>query len=97
MIMVPREYVEQKNPSRAMELVKLAFLISPTRQTPEANSAGYLYMADGDFEEAKRWFEAGAQYQVGDDDMQLLKYNLGVLCALSADLSPYDAKNRQCH
>jgi|tagenome__1003787_1003787.scaffolds.fasta_scaffold20868478_3 hypothetical protein len=40
-------------------------------------------MAAGDFEEAKRWFEAGAQYHVDDDEIQLLEYNFGVLSALT--------------
>jgi tetratricopeptide (TPR) repeat protein len=86
MRLVPREYVEEKNPVRAMELAKTAFTISPTRATPEANNVGYLYMAAGDFEEAKRWFQAGTQYNVDEDEQQLLQYNFGVLCALSGEV-----------
>jgi Flp pilus assembly protein TadD len=69
-----------------MELAKIAFTISPSRATPEANNVGYLHMANGDFDEAKRWFEAGAQYNVDEDQQQLLHYNFGVLSALSGQI-----------
>jgi tetratricopeptide (TPR) repeat protein len=86
MQLLPHEYVDEKNVTRAMELARIAFIISPSRATPEANNVGYLYMANGDFDEAKLWFQAGAQYSIDEDARQLLEYNFGVLCALSGEI-----------
>ena len=83
---VSRVYTDERNSARAMELAKTAFQISPSRSVPDANNIGYLYLSHGDYEEAKLWFQAAAQYELDDDDYQLLEYNLGVLAALSGRL-----------
>jgi tetratricopeptide (TPR) repeat protein len=80
---VGNAYTEERNPARAMELAETAFKISPSRSVPEANNIGYLYLSYGNYDEAKLWFQAAAQYDLDEDDRQLLDYNMGVLSALS--------------
>ena len=76
--------MELKNTDAARRLAKLAFSISGSRLTSRANNVGYLYMAAGDFDEAKMWFDSARQYE-RNSSQQLLNYNMGVLYAMRGD------------
>lgn len=79
-------YVDSRNIERAKRLAETAFAISGSRMSPDANNVGYLYMATGDYREARLWYHAAQQY-ASEDERQLLEYNMGVLSALIGDLS----------
>lgn len=81
---MPTIYLDERDTVKAKHLVETAFRISGSRMTQDANNVGYLYMACGEFDEAKLWFLAAKQY-LTDDDKQLLEYNMGVLAALTHD------------
>jgi hypothetical protein len=79
-------YVDDRDVPKARRFASTAFAMSGSRLTPDANNIGYLYMAGGDFDEAKLWFEAARQYSADPNDAQVLHYNLGVLAAIKGEL-----------
>lgn len=89
---VPEIYFKQKDSSKARRLAEMALAISGSRLTEHANNIGYLYMAVGNSQEAKLWFEAARQYGGDPEGDQLLAYNCGILSALTGDLE--DARRR---
>lgn len=84
MEMVRAFYVNHKDKSTARRMAEGAYALSGSRLHTEANNVGYLYMAEGNFEESSLWFMAARQY--ANEGLEgLLEYNIGTLAALSGD------------
>ena len=83
---VPTVYIDDKDHEGAKRIAETAFAISQSRLTPEANNIGYLYLSIGEYDEARKWFEAARQYDVQQEDLQLVEYNFGVLSAMMSDI-----------
>lgn len=86
MDMVHFAYVRQRDKRRALNAAKAAYKLQQSRLHTEANNVGYLYIDNGDLDEALLWLEAAKQYY-DIERMLICHYNLGVLHALRGDLS----------